>query len=173
MIISSCFNPVKPPALAFTAVAIPAAPIIISTVLFGKGAFRRTGLALKLIFVPTLWPGIPDAPFCLTPLTSLIPNVVTVPIPAGKSTPLTCIASPSANLPLVCINSTKPLLVPVVAANPIAPLLFPTISDVTGISASVISVLFKIKLVFTWISYKCKSHSVASPSYAASFRLNP
>ena len=151
MIISSCFNPVKPPALAFTAVAIPAGPTIISTVLFGKGAFRRTGLALKLIFVPPVAPspGKFAAPFCLTPLTSLIPNVVTVPIPAGKSTPLTCIASPSANLPLVCINSTKPLLVPVVAANPMAPLLFPTISDVTGISASVISVLFKIKLVFT------------------------
>ena len=101
MIISSCFNPVKPPALALTAVAIPAAPIIISTVLFGKGAFRRTGLALKLIFVPPVAPspGKFAAPFCLTPLTSLIPNVVTVPIPAGKSTPLTCIASPSANLP--------------------------------------------------------------------------
>ena len=172
MIRSSCFNPVKPPALAFTAVAIPEEPIIISTVLFGNGAFRRTGLALKLTFEAAA-SGKFCAPFCETPLISLIPNVVTVPIPTGKSTPLTCIASPSANLPFVCINFTKPLLVPVVAANPTAPLLFPTINDVTGISASVISVLFKIKSVLTWISYKCKSHSVASPSYAASFKLNP
>ena len=88
-------------------------------------------------------------PDCPIDFMSSTPNVFTVPTPTGNSTPLISNISFFINLPDVCLTLNTPPGVPFDMENPMAPLLFPTISDVTGISASVISVLFKIKLVFT------------------------
>ena len=164
MIVSWFFKPRKPPSTALVTVAIPELLNIISVTLLGRGAFWRTVLPKKV--------GKSVTPACLTDLMSFTPNVLTVPTPTGKSTPLTSNCSPLINLPDVWVSFNVLKEVVASAQNPIAPLLLPTTIDDTGISLGVIF-LFKIKSVLVWISYKCKSHLVVSFSYAASFKLNP